>query len=118
MASEAILVLGLALAKCSVIFLVRRIASASSLVCDAFLGLSVLGGLASLLLITVRCSPSHIIGVDGFCEQQLLRWEVITVVDSTIEIGIFMLVLALVRPLQMKLQKKVVIAMAFSLRLP
>lgn len=71
MASEAILVLGLALAKCSVIFLVRRIASASSLVCDAFLGLSVLGGLASLLLITVRCSPSHIIGVDGFCEQQV-----------------------------------------------
>ncbi|KAL9594209.1 MAG: hypothetical protein Q9179_005502 [Wetmoreana sp. 5 TL-2023] len=69
MASEAILLLGLALAKCSVLFL-------------------------------------------------LLRWEVITAVDSIIEIGIFIQAVALVRPLQMKFQRKVSIALVFSLRLP
>ena len=50
--------------------------------------------------------------------MQLLRWELITVFDSITEIGILALVVALVRPLQMKLQKKAYISLAFSLRLP
>lgn len=50
--------------------------------------------------------------------MQLLRWELITAFDLIIEIGIFILVWAVVRPLQMKLQKKAVITLAFSLRLP
>ncbi|KAL8734734.1 MAG: hypothetical protein Q9181_003098 [Wetmoreana brouardii] len=118
MASEAILILGLALAKCSVLFLVRRIASTRSILCDTLLGLSLLWGLASILLVTIDCSPTHIIGVDGFCEHQLIRWAMITVFDSIIEIGIFIQAVALVRPLQMKLQRKVSIALVFSLRLP
>lgn len=73
MASQAVLILGLALAKCSVLLLVRRIISTRSMVCDTLFGLSLLWGLASVLAITINCSPSHLIGVDGFCEHQASR---------------------------------------------
>lgn len=73
MASEAILILGLALAKCSVLLLIRRIVSARSVFCDTLLGLSLLWGLASVLAITINCSPLHLIGVNGFCKHQASR---------------------------------------------
>lgn len=71
MASEAILILGLAFAKVSILLLIRRIVSAKSAFCDTLLGLSVLWGLASVLAITVNCSPSHMVGINGFCEHQV-----------------------------------------------
>ena len=73
MASEALVVLGLALAKCSVLFLVRRIGSTRSLLCEMLLGMSVLWGLASVMAITIDCSPSQIIGESGFCTYQASR---------------------------------------------
>lgn len=84
MTSEAILLLGLALAKCSVLLVIRRIVSTRSLFCDALIGLSVLWGLASVLAITINCSPSQMIGVDGFCEHQVGRsfLEVLSIFDG------------------------------------
>ena len=84
MASEALVVLGLALAKCSVLFLIRRIGSTRSLLCDMLLGMSVLWGLASVMAITIDCSPSHIIGENGFCSYQASRScaEILSVADE------------------------------------
>lgn len=70
LASEAIVILCLALAKCSVLLLVRRIGPTTSKFCDPLLGISVLWGLASILTITISCSASHVVGVNGFCENQ------------------------------------------------
>ena len=85
MASEAILVIGLALAKCSVFFLVRRIGPTTAKICDPLLVLSLLWGFASVLAITINCSPSHVIGVDGFCKNQvsLSQGDILSFANTT-----------------------------------
>ncbi|EON68227.1 hypothetical protein W97_07485 [Coniosporium apollinis CBS 100218] len=124
-ASRIILIVVLALCKSSVLLLIQRIFaqhdSKKSLIRYlAGQGVIALWGIASVLAISIRCSPNHILPGDrnGQCSGDVLRWKVITAFDVLIELALVILPAYLVSRVRIQLGKKLVVVVAFAFRLP
>ncbi|KIV95883.1 hypothetical protein PV10_03484 [Exophiala mesophila] len=114
--------LTLAFTKISVVALCRRLFSLSMkkhlLVCDIAAALCGLWAVGSIIAVTVSCDSFHQIGYNtSFCSGMTGRWTAVAAVDAVTEVGIFILAIAVVMPLQMKLHRKISVIWSFAPRL-
>ncbi|KAK3720826.1 hypothetical protein LTR37_003489 [Vermiconidia calcicola] len=117
------LVISLALAKISVVLFIRRLVTRNShmLIKGSYLlhCVCALWGLASLITISVDCSPSWYITDYSArrCGAQGRRWVGIVAIDALTEIMITAYPVVLVWPLKMSAKLKVQVTSAFVFRL-
>ncbi|KAM5469157.1 hypothetical protein MauCBS54593_004509 [Microsporum audouinii] len=121
--SEVFFLLGLLLAKVSLILLIRRLFSPDMrthiLTCDATLVLSILWGVGSMLGALINCSPAGLMAfVNGTCSDIVLRWQAIGALDAFTELIIFGVAISVVWGIQMTPSRKARVLMAFIPRLP
>ncbi|EXJ73825.1 uncharacterized protein A1O5_03587 [Cladophialophora psammophila CBS 110553] len=107
LAGEILFIISLALAKASVTCLIRRLFSIHmrkrSLICDSFLAICIIWGLASILIIAANCPLLSLMGYHGeFCACFVPRWEAIGILDAATEAAIVGMVFALLWGLKMK----------------
>ncbi|OAP65571.1 hypothetical protein AYL99_01543 [Fonsecaea erecta] len=122
LAGEIFFIMSLTLAKASVTLLIRRLFSINmqkrALVCDLFLGVCAIWGLASILIIAIDCPLLSLMGYHGrFCANFVARWEAIGILDAATEAVMVGMVVSLLWDLKMKTGRKAQIVGAFSFRL-
>ncbi|EFQ99092.1 hypothetical protein MGYG_02106 [Nannizzia gypsea CBS 118893] len=121
--SGVFFLLGLLLAKVSLILLIRRLFSPDMrmhiMACDAVLAMSILWGIGSILGALINCSPTGMMAFnDGACKDIVLRWQIIGTLDAFTELVIFGVALSVVWGIQMRASRKGRVLMAFIPRLP
>ncbi|KAF1812168.1 hypothetical protein P152DRAFT_487593 [Eremomyces bilateralis CBS 781.70] len=121
--SQIFFILTIALAKCSVILLIRRLFSldmeSHRRWCHIMLVVVSVWGLASVLALSIDCGPRQVLGIGGsFCSNQYLRWQLVGAFDAITELLTFCLSFALIHRLQMKLHLRVRVILAFVFRVP
>ncbi|GBF61581.1 hypothetical protein TMEN_4085 [Trichophyton mentagrophytes] len=120
---EVFFLLGLLLAKVSLILLIRRLFSPDMrphiMTCDAVVLLSVLWGVGSMLGALINCSPTGMMAfIHGACKDIVLRWQVIGILDAFTELVIFGVAISVIWGIQMSASRKARVLMAFMPRLP
>ncbi|KAE9986179.1 hypothetical protein EG327_004429 [Venturia inaequalis] len=76
-------------------------------------------GVSSLIGISIVCQPSGLLEHHyASCGGQTLRWQLIGAFDSLTEVMIIILTLGLIWRLQMRLELKIKVVLAFIFRLP
>jgi len=119
--AEILFIMLLYLVKCSVVLLYNRIAPdrQHSLVGWAVLGISVVFGASSVLLVALRCDLSQPwIQYGKQCSSLYAQWIAIATLDVVSEVALFGLSINLVWGLQTSISRKSKVVLAFSLRLP
>ncbi|TID26479.1 hypothetical protein E6O75_ATG00972 [Venturia nashicola] len=122
-ASRIALIAALCLSKCSVTCLIKRLFSQDMqthrMLCDFVLAAIAFWGLSSIIGITIVCQPSELLDHRyASCGGQTLRWQLIGAFDSLTEVMIVILTLGLIWRLQMRLELKIKVVLAFVFRLP
>ncbi|KAK2877815.1 hypothetical protein FQN49_001172 [Arthroderma sp. PD_2] len=119
--SEVFFLLGLLLAKVSVVLLIRRLFSPDMrthiLACNATLGVCILWGVGSLLGALINCTPVSMMGFTRGCSNMVVRWQVIGALDAFTELLIFGMAILVVWGIQMGSSRKARVLMAFVPRL-
>jgi hypothetical protein len=77
-----------------------------------------LWGCGSLFGIWIRCDPQGVLDNSKACVGQVLRWQLIGAFNSITELMVFLLSTGLVWRLQMRLELKLRVILAFIFRLP
>lgn len=87
--------------------------------CNILLGAEVVWTIASLIVLSAGCSPNHILPTvdQPSCAYGSFRWGVVVFFDCFTELAFVALALALLTGLHSKLKEKVVVMVAFALRL-
>ncbi|EXJ77509.1 hypothetical protein A1O3_09736 [Capronia epimyces CBS 606.96] len=121
-ASIVLFFVALFLTKCCVILLCRKLFSVnmrrSRLMCDSVVVICGLWCLGAILGVTVGCGSLGQIGYRGsFCHDLTTRWNAVAVIDAVTELLIFSLSVIVVVPLQMRLDRKIAVMLAFAPRL-
>ncbi|KIX00816.1 uncharacterized protein Z518_09881 [Rhinocladiella mackenziei CBS 650.93] len=123
-ASDVLFLLAIFVAKCSVVWLTRRLFAASQHqkrgLCEITIGLCAAWCLGSILAVTIGCNAESAIHSDteGRCSGLDNRWTIVGVLDALLEILIWILSLVVLVPLQMSWKKKLQASASFILRLP
>ncbi|OCL10542.1 hypothetical protein AOQ84DRAFT_374814 [Glonium stellatum] len=122
---NAILVLlSLCLSKCSLIFLIRRVFTRDMknfwFICNLFLGIVAVWGLAAIITVTAGCSSSHYVPPTGpgMCPGYLTRWKFVVAFDVATEVIFVVLPIYLLWNLQMAFKLKLRVFLAFAFRIP
>ncbi|KAF2261346.1 hypothetical protein CC78DRAFT_521904 [Lojkania enalia] len=117
-ASRVLLLISLYLAKCSSVFLLRRLFvrhdRGNSLICDLSLGFTILCGIAAVFAGNVGCPSSS--ALSNHCDGQIMRWSIVTGLDVITEVVALILPPYLVWQLQMKSTYKLRVIAAFCFR--
>ncbi|KAF2473847.1 uncharacterized protein BDR25DRAFT_256791 [Lindgomyces ingoldianus] len=122
--SEILLLLSLALSKCSIIFLVRRVFTRDMkhfwLICNIALAFVCTWGITSVVLVSVGCNVSKYVPPNGneTCEGFATRWNIVIALDVISELVMFILPICFLWTLQMTLDLKARVVIAFAFRLP
>ncbi|ORY19017.1 hypothetical protein BCR34DRAFT_472648 [Clohesyomyces aquaticus] len=123
-ASEVLIVLALALSKCSVILLVRRVFSRDMkhfwTICNVILGFCCIWGVASAILVSAGCDASKYMPPQGneTCRGFAARWDIVVALDVFLELVMFVLPIYFLWGLQMAIDLKARVVLAFAFRLP
>jgi len=119
LSSQILFLLSLCLAKVSVILLLRRLSGEGmQTACGICLGICVLWGVASMLVVVINCTPLQVMGVNNnFCSSLTLRWVLIGTIDSVTEVLIIVVPVILVWRLQMDTERKFMVIAAFIPRI-
>ncbi|KAF2265809.1 hypothetical protein CC78DRAFT_567379 [Lojkania enalia] len=123
-ASQIFVIITLALSKCSVIFLIRRVFTRDMkhfwLICNIFLGIVGVWGITSCFLIGAGCHPSDYVPPNGnrTCPAFSARWIVVVTIDVITEVSMVLLPLCFLWTLQMAASLKSRVVVAFAFRLP
>ncbi|KAK4997693.1 hypothetical protein LTR66_002923 [Elasticomyces elasticus] len=123
-ASEILFVAAQAIAKFSLALFSRRIFRNGhhgiSLMCDALVAATIGWGVASLLILLPKCSPT--VSLSSLASQQcpgnVLRWQIVTALDVTTEFAIVLVPSYLVMKTQIRRKPKLFAVAAFGMRLP
>ncbi|KAL2204593.1 hypothetical protein CC79DRAFT_1323388 [Sarocladium strictum] len=124
LAVQAMCLLILALAKCSLLALVLRIIGTrtgkSRPICLTLMAVSGIWGIGSMVGILVNCHSKTLLTPDNVkeCPSQGTRWIGITAVDLATEFLTWLLVAFLSSTVNMSLKRKIEVVLAFSFRLP
>ncbi|KAH8807567.1 hypothetical protein F5884DRAFT_857144 [Xylogone sp. PMI_703] len=86
-------------------------------VCNGLFCLSLLWGIAGAVALSIRCDLHHPWSM-ARCSGLLLRWRLIVGFDILTELALFFLTVYLVCGLRMSRQKKRIVVLGFSFRLP
>ncbi|PYH93789.1 hypothetical protein BO71DRAFT_430614 [Aspergillus ellipticus CBS 707.79] len=120
-ATDALFLITLFLSKCCVLGMLSRLTPQRihHLILYGIFGLSVCWVLSSILIILINCELNRPWArpVDH-CSGLFSKWEYITVVDSIIEMMLFLFSLHLVKGLQMPVARKLIVLSSFAVRLP
>lgn len=119
-AAQLIYITTNALTKCSVALLLARLILLRSrlIVCYGLVAVSALWGLASFLVIAIKCTdrPPWVLVGPGKCVNTTLTWQVITAVNVAIELGLLAIPVWLVWSLQTNFSRKLTVVAVFGLR--
>ncbi|GAB7323012.1 hypothetical protein MBLNU13_g05538t1 [Cladosporium sp. NU13] len=122
LANGILFILAIALTKLSVVFFVKRLLTQELRKAWWFahivMGLTVAWTIASVLLVSVGCSPQNAVFEPQTCTGMTARWSVVIGTDALLELSYVALSVALVVPLQMSNYIKVTVVAAFAFRLP
>jgi hypothetical protein len=122
LAAYMLLIIALALAKCSTIMFVQRILSRDLrqlyLVCYGLLAVFALWAVGSMIALGVDCKGSHYVSEDiaAVCGHQGTRWAIISAFDSLTELFLILMPSIVVWPLQLSINLKVQVVTAFVFR--
>ncbi|PWY92693.1 hypothetical protein BO70DRAFT_392081 [Aspergillus heteromorphus CBS 117.55] len=120
-ATDVLYLITLFLSKCCVLGMLSRLTPQRMhhLVLYGILGLSICWVLTSTLIILINCELNRPWArpVDH-CSGLFSKWEYITVLDSIIEMALFVFSLYLVKGLQMAVSRKLIVLSSFAVRLP
>ncbi|GAB7352979.1 hypothetical protein MBLNU459_g3546t2 [Dothideomycetes sp. NU459] len=120
LASNCLFVVALGLSKCSVICFMKRLFTrelrSAWIICNIALGMVGLWTLASILILTIGCGPASNVAGDR-CIGMVLRWGIVSGIDGLFELGIVLLSVILVLPLQMSSDIKLAVVSAFVFRI-
>ncbi|KAF2121707.1 hypothetical protein BDV96DRAFT_218452 [Lophiotrema nucula] len=118
-AGRILLLVSIYLAKCSGIFLLRRLFvrddRTHGLLCNLSLGLIIICGIGSVFIGTVGCPSSG--SFSQHCDGQITRWSIVTGLDVATEVIVLVLPPYLVWQLQMKTSYKLRVIAAFCFRI-
>ncbi|KAH6721030.1 hypothetical protein BKA61DRAFT_699310 [Leptodontidium sp. MPI-SDFR-AT-0119] len=120
-ASEILYIITIWLTKCSVAFLFIRLSPdrRHTLASYTILGASTIFMFISVLIVSLRCELSQPwIFVESKCPHLFARWQTVAGMDIATELALFSTSIYLVKNLQLSLQKKCLVVLAFGLRLP
>ncbi|KAG4415819.1 hypothetical protein IFR04_011053 [Cadophora malorum] len=120
-ASELLYLITLWPSKCSVAFLFIRLSPVKrhNLASYSILGLSTIFMFISVLIISLRCEVAQPwIYIAASCSHFYARWQTVAAMDIITEIALFSTSIYLIKNLQLCLQKKCVVVLAFGLHLP
>jgi hypothetical protein len=123
-ASQLLTIMSLCLSKCSIILLIRRVFTRDLaqfwLICNMLLAFSVAWAVASIILVTVGCSSSTYIPPrgDDSCVGLAVRWDVVVALDVFTEFVMIVLPIYFLWSLQMSMNLKARVVIAFAFRLP
>jgi hypothetical protein len=83
------------------------------------LGTIALWGFASMIGVSIVCQPTGLLETNSArCAGQALRWQIIGAFDGLTEIMIMALTLGFIWRLQMRMELKIRVIIAFIFRLP
>lgn len=122
LAAYMLLIVALALAKCSTIMFVQRILSRDLrrlyLACYGILAIFISWGIGSMIILGVDCDGTGYvtqhIGVS--CGKQDTRWAIISALDSSTELLLILMPSIVVWPLQLSFNLKIQVIIAFLFR--
>jgi len=124
-ASRFLFFMTLACSKCCLLLLIRFIFTEIRRnrvwwICNIGIVLALLGGLASALTVSVGCQPGEILrGSDeSHCSGEATRWKVVIAYEILTEVAIVTITAIFLTNLQMRLERKSRVLIAFALRLP
>ncbi|KAF2188207.1 hypothetical protein K469DRAFT_703678 [Zopfia rhizophila CBS 207.26] len=122
--SQLLLLLSLCLSKCSIIFLIRRVFTRDLkhfwLICNILLAFVGAWGIASVTLISAGCNASNYVPPHGneTCMGFKVRWDIVIALDVVTEVIMTLLPIYFLRTLQMTIDLKARVVIAFAFRLP
>ncbi|KAJ5158022.1 uncharacterized protein N7500_007673 [Penicillium coprophilum] len=121
LAADILYLLTLYLSKCCVIAIYMRLTPSMrhKIILWATFGLTTVGIIVSVLVISVNCEGNRPWVVPGDqCHNLFARWQAIAALDISTEVLLFIFSVALVWGLQMSISHKTVIMVSFAARLP
>lgn len=124
LANQVLLYFTLCLAKCSVVLLIQRVFTRDMKVmwwvCNILVGAVIAWGIASMIAISVGCSPSTHVpsAAQTTCIGWILRYKLVVAFDVITEVLLVVLPIYLVWSVQMGVKFKLRVVLAFSFRLP
>ena len=122
LAAYMLLIVALALAKCSTIMFVQRILSRDLrqlyLGCYGILAVFMLWGIGSMIILGVDCDSTGYVTqhIAVSCGKQDIRWAIISALDSFTELLLILMPSVVVWPLQLSFNLKVQVVTAFLFR--
>ncbi|KAH7369607.1 hypothetical protein BKA65DRAFT_416627 [Rhexocercosporidium sp. MPI-PUGE-AT-0058] len=119
--SEILYIITIWLTKCSVAFLFVRLSPDRwhTMTSYIILGISTIFMFISVLIVSLRCEISQPwIFIEAQCPHVFARWQTVAGMDIITEVALFSTSIFLVKNLQLSLQKKLIVVLAFGLRLP
>lgn len=119
-ASDILYVISIWLTKCSMVFLFRRLSADKRhiFLLNLLSGGVLLLGVASIFVVALRCTLSRPWDfIDDHCTSQLAQWEAVAAFDIFTEALLAATPIFIIYGLQMPLNKKLAILVAFALRL-
>ncbi|KAK2753784.1 hypothetical protein FQN55_000147 [Onygenales sp. PD_40] len=108
------------LSKCSAAIFYLRISPNRThfIIVWVLVGVATIWALISVILLALRCDNSHPwIDINGSCSTLFPRWQFIAAFDIITEIGLASVSIFLVAGVQMAVERKFVVVLAFSSRL-